>query len=746
MAQTKTAEKAATQHPPPNLLKGVMAAKEQRLQPNNKNQNHVQQEQQLQPGKHKAREQQQQQGRSTKSQQQEESDGEKGNCQAAARAGPTGGRGAFFAHTPDGTSFRAASFSDLSLGRPLLRACEALGYSQPTPIQAAVIPLALAGRDICGSAITGSGKTAAFALPCLERLLHRPRQVAATYVLMLTPTRELAVQIHSMVTKLAQHTDISVALIVGGLSVAVQTAVLRRSPEVIVATPGRLIDHLRNTQSVGLEDLAVLVLDEADRLLEMGFQDEITEIVRMAPKKRQTMLFSATFNDEVKRLVSLSLKQPVRLAADAAAAVPKDLRQEIVRLKGPAAAGQKEAQLLALCARSFRGGRTIVFFRTKQRAHRAKILFGLLGLPLAAELHGDMTQAARLESLEAFRTATASFLLATDVAARGLDIQGVQVVINYDAARKLDAHLHRIGRTARAGASGIAVTFVEDGDRGLIKEVVKRTKADVQQRVVPPAAVAQWQAKVEGAEADLARVIQEERYEREMRRAEMEANKMQNMLDHEAEIQGRPARTWFQTERQKRDVRSASGRQEEGVDVGSDDGDGRKGLDARGKHGAKQEAKNKKREKRKVEAAEAGGPGAKRQRRDALQQETEEFSKAIRTTKSKLRSLKEQGIPANKAAKIAAAAASGHSSKKPARKKPSHSGKASLQADGSTLFSGDGTGKSGSPSVPPKDNKVSVKGAYLRDRSGLDKTALARLKRGGSGKHSFKSKSKYKRK
>ncbi|GFH27759.1 uncharacterized protein HaLaN_26135, partial [Haematococcus lacustris] len=235
--------------------------------------------------------------------------------------------------------------------------------------------------------------------------------------------------------------------------------------------------------------------------------------------------------------------------------------------------------------------------------------------------------------------------------------------------------------------------------------VVKRTKADVQQRVVPPAAVAQWQAKVEGAEADLARVIQEERYEREMRRAEMEANKMQNMLDHEAEIQGRPARTWFQTERQKRDVRSASGRQEKGVDAGSDDEDGRKGLGARGKHGAKQEAKNKKREKRKVEAAEAGGPGAKRQRRDALQQETEEFSKAIRTTKSKLRSLKEQGIPANKAAKIAAAAASGHSGKKPAKKKASHSGKASLQADGSTLFSGDGTGKSGSPSVPPKDNK-----------------------------------------
>jgi hypothetical protein len=183
--------------------------------------------------------------------------------------------GGFYSATPEGTTYEAASFADLRLSRPLLRAVEALGYTEPTPIQAAVVPLALAGRDICGSAVTGSGKTAAFALPILERLLFRPRQVAAVYVLVLAPTRELAVQVHSMIEKLAQHTDITAALAVGGLSLQAQAAALRRGPEIVVATPGRAIDHLRNTAAFGLEDLAVLVLDEADRLLEMGFQDEV---------------------------------------------------------------------------------------------------------------------------------------------------------------------------------------------------------------------------------------------------------------------------------------------------------------------------------------------------------------------------------------------------------------------------------------------------------------------------------------
>ncbi|EIE22682.1 DEAD-domain-containing protein [Coccomyxa subellipsoidea C-169] len=457
----------------------------------------------------------------------------------------------FYAQTPDGTKFSASAFSDLHLSRPLLKACTALGYINPTPIQAACIPLALAGRDICGSAITGSGKTAAFALPLLERLLFRNRRIAATYGLVLTPTRELAVQVHSMITNLAQFTDIRIALVVGGLSLQVQSATLRTSPEVVVATPGRLIDHLRNTQSVGLEDLQALVLDEADRLLQMGFSEEIKEVLRLTPRKRQTLLFSATMTEEVRDLAALSLQRPVRLAADAAGAAPRSLTQEIVRFKGAAGPAAREGTLLALCARSFRLGRTIVFFSTKHSAHRAKILFGLAGLPPAAELHGNMTQAARLESLEKFRKGEAAFLLATDVAARGLDILGVDAVINYDAPPALSAYLHRIGRTARAGRAGRAVTFADDSTRSLLKDVVKKTGAKLLIRSVQPEIVAQWTQRIHSLGRDIARIDLAEREEMELRKAEMEAQKAENMVAHEAEIAARPPRTWFQTAKEK---------------------------------------------------------------------------------------------------------------------------------------------------------------------------------------------------
>ncbi|KAG0468706.1 hypothetical protein HPP92_018034 [Vanilla planifolia] len=236
----------------------------------------------------------------------------------------------FFAPA-EGASFHANSFLELNLSRPLLRACEALGYHKPTPIQAACIPLALTGRDICGSALTGSGKTAAFALPVLERLLFRPKRIRAIRVLILTPARELAIQVHSMVEKLSQFTDIRCCLVVGGLSSKVQEAALRSMPDVVVATPGRIIDHLRNSQSVGLEDLAVLILDEADRLLELGFSGEIQELIRLCPKRRQTMLFSATMTEEVDQLVRLSLNKPIRLEADPSTKRPTTLTEEVLQ-------------------------------------------------------------------------------------------------------------------------------------------------------------------------------------------------------------------------------------------------------------------------------------------------------------------------------------------------------------------------------------------------------------------------------
>ena len=449
------------------------------------------------------------------------------------------------------TTFDAKAFDELHLSRPLTRACQALGYKKPTPIQAAVIPIAMTGRDVCGRAVTGSGKTAAFMLPQLERMLHRgPRPPAATHVLVLVPTRELAVQVHQMTESLAQFTNIRSTLVVGGLSMNVQAVALRSRPEIVVGTPGRVIDHVRNTHSFGLEDLASLILDEADRLLEMGFLEEIKEIVRQCPKKRQTLLFSATLTAGVEALASLSMKNPARLSADVLGTTPKHLIEEVLKLK-PNQSAQKEAFLMAIVSRSFDKS-TIIFSKTKQEAHRLKIIMGLSDVK-AGELHGDMTQTQRLAALDDFRTGKVTHLIATDVAARGLDIPSVDAVISFDAPKTLASYLHRVGRTARAGKKGTALTFMEEADRKLVKTIAKRG-ANLKARIVPGNIVAEWHKKIENMEEQIVQINYEERTERQLQKAEMEANKASNLLEHAAEIKSRPAKTWFQSEREKRNV------------------------------------------------------------------------------------------------------------------------------------------------------------------------------------------------
>lgn len=475
-----------------------------------------------------------------------------------------------FFSSVEGATFNAKTFMQLNISRPLLRACDTLGYKQPTPIQAACIPLALTGRDICGSAVTGSGKTAAFALPLLERLLFRPRRIPAIRVLILTPTRELAVQVHSMIEKLAQYTDIHCCLVVGGLSSKVQEVALRSHPDIVVATPGRMIDHLHNTHSVGLEDLAILVLDEADRLLELGFSNEVQELVRLCPKRRQTMLFSATMTEEVNELIKLSLVNPVRLSADPSTQRPATLLEQVIKIR-PQHEADREAVLLSLCTRSF-ASKAIIFSGTKMEAHRLKILFGLSGLK-AAELHGNLTQAQRLDALELFRKKEVDFLIATDVAARGLDIVGVETVINFECPRNITTYVHRVGRTARAGQQGCAVTFVSERDRPLLKAVAKRAGSKLTSRVLPVSAIMKWHDKIAGQEEAVRAIIQEEREERALRKAEMEANKAQNLMDHESEIFSRPKKTWFQTPKEKRQIASAAKAAKEGT---RNNGDGKK--------------------------------------------------------------------------------------------------------------------------------------------------------------------------
>ena len=281
------------------------------------------------------------------------------------------------------------SFSSLSISRPILKAIAELGFVKPTDIQSQAIPLALQGRDICGSAVTGSGKTAAFMVPILERLLFRPKSVSCIRVLVIVPTRELGAQCHQVAVKLSKFTSIESCLCVGGLSTKAQEAELKRKPDIVIATPGRLIDHIHNSQSFTLDEIEILVIDEADRILEVGFQDELKEIIKNTPVKRQTMLFSATMTDNVDELIKLSLKRPIRLFVDSSESMTGKLVQEFIRVRAHREE-QRPAILAALCSRTFKS-ETLVFFRSKAAAHHMKIIFGLLGLS-AAELHGNLTQ------------------------------------------------------------------------------------------------------------------------------------------------------------------------------------------------------------------------------------------------------------------------------------------------------------------------------------------------------------------
>ncbi|KAL5335354.1 P-loop containing nucleoside triphosphate hydrolase protein [Aspergillus crustosus] len=443
------------------------------------------------------------------------------------------------------------SFQEFNLSRPILRGLAAVNFSNPTPIQQKAIPVALLGKDIVGSAVTGSGKTAAFVVPILERLLFRPRKVPTSRVAILMPTRELAVQCYNVATKLATYTDITFCQLVGGFSLREQENILKRRPDVIIATPGRFIDHMRNSASFTVDTLEILVLDEADRMLEDGFADELNEILTTIPKSRQTMLFSATMTDTVDKLIRVGLNRPVRLMVDAKKNTAVTLVQEFVRIR-PGREDKRLGYLLHLCKEVYTG-RVIVFFRQKKEAHRVRIVFGLLGLK-AAELHGSMSQDQRIKSVENFRDGKVDFLLATDLASRGLDIKGVETVINYEAPQSHEIYVHRVGRTARAGRSGRACTIAAEPDRKVVKAAVKVGKAQgarVVSRVVDMAIADEWAAKAEKMAEEIDEVLEEEQLEKQLAQAEMQVTKGENMMRHEAEIKSRPKRTWFETERDK---------------------------------------------------------------------------------------------------------------------------------------------------------------------------------------------------
>jgi superfamily II DNA/RNA helicase len=371
-----------------------------------------------------------------------------------------------------------ARFDTLALDPKLLAAVADSGYTSMTPIQAKAIPLVIEGRDVMGAAQTGTGKTAAFTLPLLQRMMKHENASTSparhpVRALVLTPTRELAVQVADNVAKYAKRTQLRSTVVFGGVDMKPQTAELKAGVEVLIATPGRLLDHIE-AKNCALHQVEYVVLDEADRMLDIGFLPDLQRILSYLPKQRQTLLFSATFSPEIRRLAQSYLQEPVTVEVAARNATASTVEQHFFSV-----ADDDKRRAVRQSLRDRQLSQAIVFVNSKLGAARLARSFERDGLKTAA-LHGDKSQDERLKSLAAFKAGEVDLLVATDVAARGLDIADLPAVFNFDVPFNAEDYVHRIGRTGRAGASGLAITLVTRDDTRLVSDIEKLIKKKIE--------------------------------------------------------------------------------------------------------------------------------------------------------------------------------------------------------------------------------------------------------------------------
>ena len=368
-------------------------------------------------------------------------------------------------------------FADFGLAPEIQRALADQGYVHPTPIQAQAIPVVLQGRDVMGAAQTGTGKTAGFSLPIIQLLMAHANSSMSparhpVRALVLCPTRELAVQVADNVKAYAQHTPLRSTVVFGGMDMKPQTETLRRGVEIVIATPGRLLDHVEQ-KNISLAQVQMLVMDEADRMLDMGFLPDLQRIINLLPKKRQNLMFSATFSPEIKKLANSFLDQPVLIEVARSNATAEKVTQVVYKVDD-----EQKRDVVEYLIRQRALKQVIVFSNTKIGASRLSRHLEQCGIKASA-IHGDKTQQERMAALEAFKKGEIEVLVATDVAARGLDISDLPCVINFDLPYNAEDYVHRIGRTGRAGASGDAISVYSEKDERLLADIEKLIKQTI---------------------------------------------------------------------------------------------------------------------------------------------------------------------------------------------------------------------------------------------------------------------------